>query len=218
MEQLLELDGIIKLYDRRVINGVNLSVGNDEVISIAGGKASGKTTLMKLICGIERLDDGRILLCAKEISSMNSKSVAKLRNKYIGVVSSDLPLQENMTILDNVALPLTLQGASQALREQRAKELLYKVGLGDVVHAKPKALKLYELKCAQLARGFCHQPSLVISDDFFCEVSREEILKLQAHFKSLLCESSGAIILSQDNCPLADKFYTLKDGKLEDVQ
>lgn len=218
MEQILETEGLIKLYKRRrVINGINISVGNGEIVSIAGDKGAGKTTVLKVICGIERLDYGKVLLDKQEISSMNGKEAAKLRSKYIGVLSSDLPLQENMSVMDNVILSLILQGQHKRIREERAMELLCQVGLRHVAHARPKALKPYEEKCAQLAMGCCHRPKLVIADDFFCEMSREEVSKLQAHFKSLLPKSSAAIILSESNCLLADKFYNLKDGKLEDV-
>lgn len=219
MMSILDIKGLIRIYPplQRVINGVDLSVEAGEIVNIIGCKASGKTTLLRLICGTERPDDGMVMIMDKDISCMDSKDAAGHRGKYLGVLSPDLELQKNMTAVHNATLPLTLQGIGREEREKRVISVLEMMNQKDIAHAKPMALSMYHKRCVKLIMGCIHEPKLIIMDDFFCGLSGEEESLLQEYFKSLIPVECAVIILSEHQCTLANRFYRLRNGKLEEV-
>lgn len=220
MEEILKLNSVIKMFPphQRIINDVSLTVLQGETVSITGEKSSGKTTLLHLICGIIPPEDGTVLLCGKDITNMGSNAVTKLRSSLIGVMSPDLDLQENMTVMDNVCLPLAIQGMDKKARQKKAMEYLCTADMKEVIHVKPKALNIYQKKCIKLIGACIHQPKLIIIDDFLCGICEKENVDLQNHLKALRPSNCALITLSTTNCTVANRLYNLKNGKLEEVR
>lgn len=220
MEEILKVQGLIKMYPKshRVINGIDLTVNSGEITNIMGEKSSGKSTLLRLICGLEKASDGEIQLCNKNLKAMDGRHHSKFIGKHVGVLSMDFMLLKNMTVIENVSLPLVIQGVKLKEGQNRAKTALEEVGLGNLIHTKPWALKPYEEKSVRLAMGFILEPKLILVDDFFCGITNEEQEKLLVLFKSKLTDNCSVVMLSQKKFTLANRFYTLTDGKLEEAQ
>lgn len=219
MEEILKLNSVIKMFPphQRIINDVSLTVLQGESVSITGEKSSGKTTLLHLICGIIPPEDGTVLLCGKDITNMGSNAVTKLRSSLIGVMSPDLDLQQNMTVIDNVCLPLAIQGMDEKIRQKKAMEYLCTAAMKEVVYMKPKVLNTYQKKCIKLIMACIHHPKLIIIDDFFCGIPEVEKVALRNHLKILRPDNCALITLSTTNRISADRLYNLKNGKLEEV-
>src|SRR5690606_32602285 len=134
-----------------------------ETFAIVGPSGSGKTTLLGLCAGLDRADEGKIELCGTELSSLTEDERAVLRNRNVGFVFQDFQLLPTLTALENVAVPLELQGAKDA--SQISKELLEKVGLGDRFHHYPYHLSGGEQLRVAVARAFSNKPLILFADD-----------------------------------------------------
>jgi putative ABC transport system ATP-binding protein len=123
----------------------------------------GKTTLLGLCAGLDRPNGGSVELCGTNLDNLTEDERAILRNRKVGFVFQDFQLLPTLTALENVAVPLELQGAKQAI--DKSKELLQKVGLGDRYHHYPSQLSGGEQQRVAVARAFSNSPSILFADE-----------------------------------------------------
>ncbi|GAA0755458.1 ABC transporter ATP-binding protein [Psychroflexus lacisalsi] len=199
----------------KVLQDINFEVEEQKTFAIVGPSGSGKTTLLGLCAGLDSPDSGSITLCGSELSNLDEDERALLRNKHIGFVFQDFQLLSTLTALENVAVPLELQGDKKALKI--GKELLEKVGLGDRIHHYPSQLSGGEQQRVALARAFSTKPSILFADEPTGNLDAETGEKVEELLFDLNRESGTTLIIVTHDIELANKtqhILRLKGGKI----
>jgi len=145
------------------LRDVSLTIGKGEAVGIVGASGSGKLTLLMIMAGLERPDEGEVEIDGVKLGAMNEDALARFRGQRIGIVFQSFHLIPTMTALENVAGPLELAGGNDATAPARAE--LEQVGLGDRFSHYPAQLSGGEQQRVALARALCPRPSLLIADE-----------------------------------------------------
>jgi putative ABC transport system ATP-binding protein len=163
---MLKLSSVSKHFGARaVLNAVTLEVAAGEYVAILGESGIGKSTLLNAIAGLEPVDSGRIVFDKEEITAMDDDALALLRRDRFGFVFQTFNLIAVLSALENVEYPLTLGRMPGATAEQRARELLERVGLGGKEHVRPDLLSGGERQRVALARAIVHSPRVILADE-----------------------------------------------------
>ncbi|MDT8414283.1 MAG: ABC transporter ATP-binding protein [Flavobacteriaceae bacterium] len=168
MSKILNVRNLKKTYSSgsnqlTVLQEINFDIEARETFAIVGPSGSGKTTLLGLCAGLDSCDTGEITLCNVPLSGLSEDELAKLRNQKVGFVFQNFQLLPTLTALENVAVPLELQGDKNAL--EVATELLGKVGLQDRIHHYPSQLSGGEQQRVAVARAFSNNPEILFADE-----------------------------------------------------
>lgn len=207
----------VALGGRKVLDGVDLEVGADQSIAIMGPSGSGKTTLLHCLAGIRLPDQGEINLGGQAIERMNRRQRAKWRLQNIGLVFQFGELLGELTVAENVALPLRLAGHNDATR---AEQLLTEVGLLDRAQSWPAELSGGEIQRVAIARSLATRPSLLLADEPTGALDEE----LSRNVCDLLvsgARSTGAVLIVATHDPLVasylDRTTHLRNGTLQPI-
>ncbi|WP_282074236.1 ABC transporter ATP-binding protein [Maribacter aquivivus] len=184
MTKILNVRNLKKTYSSgsknlTVIDDITFSIEEGDTFAIVGPSGSGKTTLLGLCAGLDEINEGVIELCGEDLSALNEDQRALLRNEKVGFIFQDFQLLPTLTALENVSVPLELQGATNASKD--AMELLNKVGLGDRHDHYPSQLSGGEQQRVALARAFSNKPSILFADEptgNLDEETGEKVIKL----------------------------------------
>lgn len=220
MKEIIRLEGVVKLYPprQRAINGIDLPVIEREHVCICGAPGSGKTTLMRLITGMERISAGSIFVYEKPIHTLNTNELADLRNRTFGVLQRDPGFMETLSVLENVALPLLIRRIPFAKWEAAARKQLKELGIPHLIHAMPAQLSPYEAQLASLARAFIASPQILLFDDITADLSAKESDQFFSILSALRQFEDCTLIYftGGDNNPFTfDKQFILARGKLQ---
>jgi putative ABC transport system ATP-binding protein len=224
MAKILNVRNLEKSYSSgskklKVLQDINFEVEEQKTFAIVGPSGSGKTTLLGLCAGLDRPDSGSINLCGSEMSTLGEDKRALLRNKHIGFVFQDFQLLPTLTALENVAVPLELQGNKDA--SKIGKELLTKVGLGDRIHHYPSQLSGGEQQRVALARAFSTRPSVLFADEPTGNLDTETGEKVEQLLFDLNKEAGTTLIIVTHDLELAEKtqhILRLKGGRIVENQ
>lgn len=148
-----------------VLNNINLTVNRSDRIAIVGSSGSGKSTLLHILGGLDSPTEGQVLVQGNDIHAMKNKAASRLRNQQLGFVYQFHHLLPEFTAVENVAMPLVIGGMSPSSAQQRATELLDKVGLGHRFQHKPSELSGGERQRAALARALITEPACLLADE-----------------------------------------------------
>ncbi len=167
---LLSLDNVSKLYKMgetvvTALDGVSFNVERGEFLSIMGPSGSGKSTCMNLIGCLDKPTSGEILINGKKVSLMNQNQLAEIRNRTIGFVFQQYNLLPNLSVIENVMLPLRYQGVPVAERRKRAEKVLDRMGLSDRLNHKPSELSGGQKQRTAIARATVTDPALILADE-----------------------------------------------------
>lgn len=167
---LLSLDNVSKLYKMgetvvTALDGVSFNVERGEFLSIMGPSGSGKSTCMNLIGCLDKPTSGEILINGKKVSLMNQNQLAEIRNRTIGFVFQQYNLLPNLSVIENVMLPLRYQGLPVAERRKRAEKVLDRMGLSDRLNHKPSELSGGQKQRTAIARATVTDPALILADE-----------------------------------------------------
>ncbi|OZB19796.1 MAG: ABC transporter ATP-binding protein [Marinobacter sp. 34-60-7] len=146
-----------------VLNDASLSVPPGETLAITGPSGSGKTSLLLLLSGLQRPDQGEILVGDQRLGDMNANALADWRSEHLGIVFQSFHLLPGLTALGNVSLPLEIAGIADA--RGKAKAMLDAVGLSHRLDHYPTQLSGGEQQRVAIARSLVHQPSLLLGDE-----------------------------------------------------
>ena len=146
-----------------ILRGIDLDIGAGEAMGIVGPSGSGKTSLLMVLAGLERATSGSILLAGRPVTGLDEDALARLRREAIGIVFQAFHLIPSMTALENVAVPMELAGARDAL--PRARDALAAVGLARRLTHLPGQLSGGEQQRVALARAFAPRPRLLLADE-----------------------------------------------------
>ena len=220
MTKILNVRNLEKSYSSgskllTVLHDITFSVEEKETFSIVGPSGSGKTTLLGLCAGLDRVDNGSIELCGTELSSLSEDERAVLRNQKVGFVFQDFQLLPTLTALENVAVPLELQGSKNAFKAGR--ELLDKVGLGNRCDHYPSQLSGGEQQRVAVARAFSNQPSILFADEPTGNLDAETGEKVIKLLFDLNREAGTTLVIVTHDLDLAkmtQRILRLKGGKI----
>ncbi|WP_029036908.1 ABC transporter ATP-binding protein [Salinimicrobium xinjiangense] len=220
MTKILNVRNLEKSYSSgakklTVLQDVSFDIEEKQTFSIVGPSGSGKTTLLGLCAGLDRPDSGSIELCGTELSSLSEDERAVLRNQKVGFVFQDFQLLSTLTALENVAVPLELQGAKNASKV--ARELLEKVGLGGRFDHYPSQLSGGEQQRVAVARAFSNKPSILFADEPTGNLDSETGEKVIDLLFELNREAGTTLVIVTHDLDLAkmtQRILRLKGGKI----
>lgn len=221
MPMLLNIQNIYKNYDKEpmivpVLKDVSLEVVQGDYIAIMGPSGSGKTTLMNIIGCLDRASLGTYLFEDEDISEMNDDALSDLRLNKIGFVFQNFNLLSSETAQENVALPLIYAGIDKEKRNQRAIDVLNKVGLQDRISFKPSQLSGGQKQRVAIARAIINNPKILLADEptgALDQASGKQVMEL---FKSLNDEGVTIIMITHDAnvASHAKKIFHIIDGEI----
>ena len=221
MPMLLNIQNIYKNYGKEpmIVPGlkdVSLEVVQGDYIAIMGPSGSGKTTLMNIIGCLDRASLGTYLFEDEDISEMNDDALSDLRLNKIGFVFQNFNLLSSETAQENVALPLIYAGIDKEKRNQRAIDVLNKVGLQDRISFKPSQLSGGQKQRVAIARAIINNPKILLADEptgALDQASGKQVMEL---FKSLNDEGVTIIMITHDAnvASHAKKIFHIIDGEI----
>jgi putative ABC transport system ATP-binding protein len=167
---MLVASGISKSYDngvvrQSVLDRVDLSVPRGQILALLGSSGSGKTTLLNLLSGIDRPDTGTVEIDGIAVHGLAEPERTLFRRRRVGLVFQFFNLVPTLTVGENIALPLVLNGAGREQTRARVAELLAQVGLPDLAGRFPETLSGGEQQRVAVARALAHRPALLLADE-----------------------------------------------------
>jgi ABC-type lipoprotein export system ATPase subunit len=222
---LLQLQNITKGYGqpgshsyREVLRGLDLEVGKGEKIAIVGPSGSGKSTLLNLIGALDQPEQGKILFNGKEISGYSKTELATFRNKHLGFIFQLHHLMPQLTLLENVLLPLLPQGKKISVEQKEwARYLIQKVGIWEQREQKPSQLSGGECQRTAVVRAIINKPLLLLADEPTGALDEANATALTGLLLRLSEEEGIALITVTHAASLADRMdkkFQLKNGML----
>ncbi|MBT8298053.1 MAG: ABC transporter ATP-binding protein [Maribacter sp.] len=220
MAKILNVHNLRKTYTSgskalTVLDDITFDIESGDTFAIVGPSGSGKTTLLGLCAGLDQPDSGTIELCGADLSTLNEDERALLRNNHVGFIFQDFQLLPALTALENVSVPLELQGAKNA--NTVALELLGKVGLAERSHHYPSQLSGGEQQRVALARAFSNSPSILFADEPTGNLDEETGEKVVQLLFDLNQEAGTTLVIVTHDLDLAKRnqhILRLKGGKI----
>ncbi len=225
-ETLIEIRGVSKIYDlghQKVyaLRDMELDIFRGEYLSIMGPSGSGKSTLFNMIGALDRPSTGTIQVAGVTLNRLSSRELAYFRGKHIGYVFQQFNLLPAYNAIDNVAMPLIFNGWEQARAEERSKQILTRVGLGERMTHRPDELSGGQQQRVAIARALANEPAIVLADEPTGNLdlhTGEEIINLLSE----LSRELGVTVISatHDHKMLAtsDRILWIKDGKKDRLE
>ena len=218
---MIQLTNVIKSYgaERAVLalNNINLQIGRAERVAVMGPSGSGKSTLLNLICGLDGPTSGSVKVDGVELSGLTDDARTRLRREKIGMIFQTFNLLATLSALENVALPLRLQGLSKKEAEGSARSMLAHVGLTDRIAHRPDELSGGERQRVAIARALIFRPPLLLGDEPTGNLDSstgEDILRL---LEDLQQEYQSTLLMVTHNAQAAEfcnRIVTLHDGQI----
>jgi putative ABC transport system ATP-binding protein len=222
------MDPVIRLRDIRktyimgkvqihALRKVSLEIFPNQYVAIMGPSGSGKSTLMNIIGCLDSPSAGQYALNGKQVSTMNDSELARVRNEEIGFVFQTFNLLPRSTALDNVALPLVYAGLGKSARQDRAREVLEQVGLGDRVEHKPNELSGGQRQRVAIARALVNRPSIILADEPTGNLDTKTSYEIMELFENLYAAGNTIILVTheEDIAQHARAVIRLRDGEVE---
>ena len=198
-----------------VLDDITFDIEAGETFAIVGPSGSGKTTLLGLAAGLDHPDSGTIELCGTDLATLNEDQRAALRNREVGFIFQNFQLLPTLTALENVIVPLELQGAKNA--GKIGLDLLDKVGLADRFHHYPSQLSGGEQQRVAMARAFSSTPSILFADEPTGNLDEETGEKVVQLLFELNQEANTTLVIVTHDLELAQRnqrILRLKGGKI----
>lgn len=221
---LLQLRNISKGYGqhgthgfRPVLNSLGLEIGKGEKIAIIGPSGSGKTTLLNLIGALDLPDSGEIIFCDKDITGYSKKELAGFRNQNLGFIFQLHHLMPQLSLWENVLLPLLPKGKISKESKEWAEHLIKKVGIWEQRNQKPSEMSGGECQRTAVVRALINKPELILADEPTGALDEENANALSELLIQLSKEEDVTLVTvthSSEFAGMMDKKYVLKNGKL----
>lgn len=222
MAVVITTKDLTKTYDMgatkvHALQGVDVTVSENDFVALMGPSGSGKSTLMNLFGCLDTPTAGTYILDGINVSTMTDGELAEVRNRKIGFVFQTFNLLPRLSALDNVALPLVYSGMSKTDREARAQEVLTQVGLGDRVDHKPNELSGGQRQRVAIARALVNNPSIILADEPTGNLDTKTSIEIMAIFEEIHRRGNTVILVTHepDIAEHAHRIVRLRDGKVE---
>ena len=219
---MLQVKGISKVYRtgglvQRALDGVSLNLRENEFVAILGQSGSGKTTLLNIIGGLDRYDDGDLIINGVSTKKYSDRDWDAYRNHTVGFVFQSYNLIPHQTVLANVELALTIGGISRRERTRRATEALRKVGLEDHIHKRPAQLSGGQMQRVAIARALVNDPDILLADEPTGALDSETSIQVMDLLQEVA--KDRLVVMVTHNPELAERYATrivnLRDGVIQ---
>ncbi|MDR6300489.1 ABC transporter ATP-binding protein [Mesonia maritima] len=201
----------------KVLKGIDLTIEKGEYVAFMGPSGSGKSTLMNLLGCLDTPTSGTYILNNHDVSKLTDDELAEIRNKEIGFVFQTFNLLPRTTALDNVALPMIYAGKSKQDRDERAKEVLKNVGLGDRMDHKPNQLSGGQRQRVAVGRALVNKPSIILADEPTGNLDSKTSVEIMKLFDEIHAAGNTVILVTheEDIAEHAHRIIRLRDGIIE---
>ncbi len=215
---IIKTQGLVKTYGKKdavvhALRGVDLEVEAGEFLAVIGPSGSGKSTLLHLLGGVDRATEGSILVEDKELSSFNEKQLSLYRRRRIGFVFQYYNLVPVLTVEENIALPLMLDGLKPD--QEWLEELLTRLNLQDKRHSLPNQLSGGQQQRTAMARALIHRPALVLADEPTGNLDSQNGREIMALLRDTVRRVGQTLILithDHNIAAQADRIMVIEDG------
>ncbi|MBQ6018240.1 MAG: ABC transporter ATP-binding protein [Clostridiales bacterium] len=221
MNTVIEVNNVSKTFGKntnlnRVLDEACMYVAEGEFVSLMGASGSGKSTLLYLIGGLDRDFEGKITLCGKDIGSLKDKQLSDLRLKNVGFVFQFYNLVMNLNVADNILLPQTLNGKTNASLKDELDEILELTGLTDKKKAMPATLSGGQQQRVAIARAVMGNPAIILADEPTGNLDAKSSQEVMELFSKLNKEKGLTIlqVTHSERCAsYGTRIIKLEDGK-----
>ena len=199
------------------LDGLDLDIRANEYVALMGPSGSGKSTLMNMLGCLDSPTSGSYILNGQDVSRLEDDALAEIRNREIGFVFQTFNLLPRYTALENVALPMVYAGIAKAERQERAREVLEQVGLGDRMDHRPNELSGGQRQRVAVGRALVMRPSIILADEptgNLDTATSEEVMELFGDIQ----KAGNTVILvthEEDIAAYAHRTVRLRDGRVE---
>ena len=199
------------------LDGLDLDIRANEYVALMGPSGSGKSTLMNMLGCLDSPTSGSYILNGQDVSRLEDDALAEIRNREIGFVFQTFNLLPRYTALENVALPMVYAGIAKTERQERAREVLEQVGLGDRMDHRPNELSGGQRQRVAVGRALVMRPSIILADEptgNLDTATSEEVMELFGDIQ----KAGNTVILvthEEDIAAYAHRTVRLRDGRVE---
>ena len=213
---MIKATGIEKSFGSlKVLKGVDMNISKAEVVSIMGASGAGKSTLLQILGTLSTPDGGSLIIDGVDVLKLDSKALAEFRNQRLGFVFQFHHLLPEFTALENVVIPAYIAGRGKKEAEQRAKELLTDMGLGERLTHKPSELSGGEQQRVAIARALINKPAVLFADEPSGNLdtkTKEEIHKLFFDLRDKYGQTVVIVTHDPDLAKMCDRSLFMVDG------
>ena len=219
---LIELKNVYKIYGEglesevRALDGVSLTIDKGEFVAIVGQSGSGKSTMMNVLGCLDIPTRGDYHLNGVDVRELSDRELSAIRNKEIGFIFQQYNLIQNLTVLENVELPLIYQGVGLDDRREMTMEALERVGLAGRVKHKPTEMSGGQQQRVAIARAIATHPPIIMADEPTGALDSKTGLEVLGFLRELNKEGTTVILITHDNsiAATARRVVRLTDGKI----
>lgn len=205
----------------RALNGVDFSIQKGEFCCIVGTSGSGKSTLLNMMAGLEKPTKGQIIIAGEHIEKKNESQLVNFRQAHVGFIFQSYNLMQNLTAIENVAMPLTFQGVSKAEREARAIKMLKLVGLKKYMKHRPGQMSGGQQQRVGIARALVVNPEIVFADEPTGNLDSNTTMEVLQLIQKISHEQNQTMVMvTHDNhlASFGDKIIHISDGKIIKIE
>ena len=222
MAKLIELRDVYKIYGEglesevRALDGVSLDIEKGEFVAVVGQSGSGKSTMMNVLGCLDIPTRGTYRLDGVDVRELSDKELSRIRNKQIGFIFQQYNLIQNLTVLENVELPLIYQGIDRIDRRELAIQALTRVGLADRAQHKPTQMSGGQQQRVAIARAISTHPPIIMADEPTGALDSRTGHEVLGFLQQLNKEGSTVILITHDNgiAATARRIVRIADGKI----
>jgi lipoprotein-releasing system ATP-binding protein len=214
---MLIAEGIYKNYgELKILQGVDISVKEGEIVSIVGSSGAGKTTLLQILGTLDKPDLGKISINGTDLLSLSGNKMAAFRNSQIGFIFQFHQLLPEFNAYENVMLPALILGLSKKEASEQAKNLLSKIGLESRFNHRPSELSGGEQQRIAVCRSLINKPKVIFADEPSGNLDTKNARELHELFFNLRDEFKQTFVIVTHNeelAKMADRSLSMRDGK-----
>ena len=222
MANLIELRNVYKIYGEglesevRALDGVSLTIERGEFTAVVGQSGSGKSTMMNVLGCLDIPTYGDYILNGTDVRELTDQELSRIRNREIGFIFQQYNLIQNLSVLENVELPLIYQGIDPIDRREMAMEALERVGLAERFRHKPTEMSGGQQQRVAIARAIATRPPIIMADEPTGALDSRTGLEVLDFLRQLNREGSTIILITHDNgiAATARRIVRLADGKI----
>ncbi|MBR3306214.1 MAG: ABC transporter ATP-binding protein [Lachnospiraceae bacterium] len=205
----------------RALNGVDFEINRGEFCCIVGTSGSGKSTLLNMMAGLERPTKGEIVIAGEHIEKKNESQLVNFRQAHVGFIFQSYNLMQNLTAIENVAMPLTFQGVGKKERERRAIAMLKMVGLSKYMRHRPGQMSGGQQQRVGIARALVVNPEIVFADEPTGNLDSNTTMEVLQLIQKISKEKNQTMIMVTHDNNLAsygDRIIHIRDGKILKIE